>query len=233
KAILLYGTEAQKSEYLPKLASGEHVAAFALTEPSAGSDAAAIQTRAEPLSDGSGYVLNGSKIWITNGGFADVFTVFARTSPPEGGKPKITAFIVERGMGVKSGPPEHKLGIRGSSTTEVFFEDVKVPKKNVLGEAGRGFKVAMEVLNSGRLGLAAGCVGGCKRLLKMAIERVQERKAFGRPIGEFGLIKDKIAVMMADTFAIESMTYLTAGLVDGHVSDYSLESAFYEASATE
>ncbi|HKQ71001.1 MAG TPA: acyl-CoA dehydrogenase family protein [Polyangiaceae bacterium] len=234
KGILLFGSDAQKAEYLPKLASGERVAAFALTEPSAGSDAAAIQTRAEELPDGSGYLLNGSKIWITNGGFADVFTVFARTSSPEGGqKPKITAFIVERGMGVKSGPPEHKLGIRGSSTTEVFFEDVRVPKKNVLGEVGRGFKVAMEVLNSGRLGLAAGSVGGCKRLIEMAVDRVQERKAFGRPIGEFGLIKDKIAMMMAETFAIESMTYLTAGLVDGKVSDYSLESAICKVYASE
>jgi len=234
KGILLFGTEEQKAQYLPKLASGERTAAFALTEPSAGSDAAAIQTRAEPSPDGNGYVLNGSKIWITNGGFADVFTVFARTSPPEGGqKPKITAFIVERGMGVKSGPPEHKLGIRGSSTTEVFFEDVHVPTKNVLGEVGRGFKVAMEVLNSGRLGLAAGCVGGSRRLIKMAVDRVQERKAFGRPIGEFGLIKDKIAVMMAETFAIESMTYLTAGLVDSKISDYSLESAICKVYASE
>ncbi|HMJ57182.1 MAG TPA: acyl-CoA dehydrogenase family protein [Polyangiaceae bacterium] len=234
KGILIFGTEEQRAEYLPKLASGEKIAAFALTEPSAGSDAAAIQTRAEALPDGSGYLLNGSKIWITNGGFADVFTVFARTSAPDAGqKPKITAFIVERGMGVKNGPPEHKLGIRGSSTTEVFFEDVRVPKKNILGEVGRGFKVAMEVLNSGRLGLAAGSVGGSKRLIKMAVDRVQERKAFGRPIGEFGLIKDKIAVMMADTFAMESMTYLTAGLVDGKVSDYSLESAICKIYASE
>jgi acyl-CoA dehydrogenase family protein 9 len=234
KGILLFGTEEQRARYLPKLASGEQIAAFALTEPSAGSDAAAIQTRAEALPDGSGYVLNGSKIWITNGGFADVFTVFARTSAPDAGqKPKITAFIVERAMGVKNGPPEHKLGIRGSSTTEIFFEDVRVPKKNILGEVGRGFKVAMEVLNSGRLGLAAGSVGGSKRLIQMAVDRVQERKAFGRPIGEFGLIKDKIAVMMADTFAMESMTYLTAGLVDGKVSDYSLESAICKVYASE
>jgi acyl-CoA dehydrogenase family protein 9 len=233
KGILLFGTEAQKNEYLPKLASGEHVGAFALTEPSAGSDAAAIQTRAELTSDGN-YVLNGSKIWITNGGFADVFTVFARTSAPEKGqKPKITAFIVERGMGVRNGPPEHKLGIRGSSTTEVFFEDMKVPSKNVLGEPGRGFKVAVEVLNSGRLGLAAGAVGGARRLIKMAVDRVQERKAFGRPIGQFGLIMDKIAVMMAETFAIESMTYLTAGLVDAKVPDYSLESAICKVYASE
>ncbi|HEX9298183.1 MAG TPA: acyl-CoA dehydrogenase family protein [Polyangiaceae bacterium] len=234
KGILLFGTEEQKAKYLPKLASGERMAAFALTEPSAGSDAAAIQTRAELHADGSGYVLNGSKIWITNGGFADVFTVFARTSPPEAGqKPKITAFILERGMGVKSGPPEHKLGIRGSSTTEVFFEDVHVPNANVLGDVGRGFKVAMEVLNSGRLGLAAGAVGGSRRLIKMAVDRVQERKAFGRPIGEFGLIKDKIAMMMAETFAIESMTYLTAGLVDSKISDYSLESAICKIYASE
>jgi acyl-CoA dehydrogenase family protein 9 len=234
KGILLFGTEAQKNEYLPKLASGEHVGAFALTEPSAGSDAAAIQTRAELSADGSTYLLNGSKIWISNGGFADVFTVFARTSPIERGqKPKITAFIVERGMGVRNGPPEHKLGIRGSSTTEVYFEDVKVPRENILGEPGRGFKVAMEVLNSGRLGLAAGAVGGARRLIKMAVERVQERKAFGRPIGEFGLIMDKIAVMMAETFAIESMTYLTAGLVDAKVPDYSLESAICKVYASE
>jgi len=232
KGILLFGTEEQKRRYLPRLATGELVAAFALTEPSAGSDAAAIQTRAERTE--GGYILNGSKIWITNGGFADVFTVFARTSPPEEGrKPKITAFIVERAMGAKSGPNEHKLGIRGSSTTEVFFEDVFVPDANVLGEPGRGFQIAMEVLNSGRLGLAAGCVGACKRLIKLSIERATERKAFGRPIGEFGLIKDKIATMMAETFAVESMAYLTAGLVDARVPDYSLESAICKVFASE
>src|ERR1700734_80037 len=153
KALLQFGSPELQARYLPRMATGEMVAAFALTEPGAGSDAAAITTRAEPRGDG--YVLNGSKIWITNGGIADLFTVFARTSPnDEGVKPKITAFLVERAWGVKSGPNEHKLGIRGSSTTEVFFENVKVPAGNVLGEAGRGFKVAMEVLNSGRMGLA-------------------------------------------------------------------------------
>jgi len=234
KGILLFGTDAQKKQYLPKLATGEHVAAFALTEPSAGSDAAAIQTRAELSADGKHYTLNGSKIWISNGGFADIFTVFARTSPAEeGAKPRITAFIVERAHGVKNGPNEHKLGIRGSSTTEIFFEDVKVPVENVLGEQGRGFKVAMEVLNSGRLGLASGCLGSSKRLIKMAVERVQERKAFGRPIGEFPLIKDKIAQMMADTFALESITYLTTGLIDGKVSDYSVESAICKVVGSE
>jgi acyl-CoA dehydrogenase family protein 9 len=234
KGILLFGTEEQRRRYLPKLATGEHAAAFALTEPSAGSDAAAIKTRAELSSDGSCYVLNGSKIWITNGGFADVFTIFARTSAlEEGAKPKITAFIVERGMGVKSGPNEHKLGLRGSSTTEIFLEDVRVPVANVLGEVGRGFKVAMEVLNNGRLGLASGCVGLATRVIKMAIERVQERRAFGRNIGEFGLIKDKIAMMLAETYALESMTYLTAGIVDAKVADYSLESAICKIMGSE
>ena len=157
------------------MATGETVAAFALTEPGAGSDAAAIQTRAEPRGDG--YVLNGSKIWITNGAYADLFTVFARTSPSdEGVKPKITAFLVERGWGVKNGPNEHKLGIRGSSTTEVFFEDVMVPRSNILGEPGRGFKVAMQVLNSGRLGLASGCIGLCKRVVKIG-GRAMRREA--------------------------------------------------------
>jgi acyl-CoA dehydrogenase family protein 9 len=234
KGILLFGTDEQKKRYLPKLATGEWVASFALTEPGAGSDAAAIQTRAEPAKDGKGFVLNGSKIWITNGGFADVFTVFARTSAAEhGAKPRITAFIVERGWGVKNGPNEHKLGIRGSSTTEIFFEDVHVPAENILGEDGRGFKVAMEVLNSGRLGLASGCVGMAKKLIKLAVERVQERRAFGRPIGEFGLIKDKIAEMMAETFALESMTYMTTGLVDAKVADYSVESAICKVFGSE
>ncbi len=244
KAILLYGTEAQKKKYLPRLASGEWVAAFALTEPGAGSDAANIKTRAELSADGEKYILNGSKIWITNGSFANLFTVFARTTPmastdasAEAGKPKITAFLVERDHGVRSGPPEHKLGIRGSATTEVFFEDVAVPAANVVGEAGRGFKVAMEVLNNGRLGLAAGCIGGCKRLIKMAVERVAERQAFGRPIGEFGMIKDKIARMMAETWALESMTYLTTSLVDGQAhgrpADYSLESAICKVFGSE
>ncbi len=232
KGLLLFGSQELKDKYLPRLATGETVAGFALTEPSAGSDAAAIQTRAEPRGDG--YVLNGSKIWITNGGIADLFTVFARTSPAEEGvKPRITAFLVERAWGVKNGPNEAKLGIRGSSTTEVFFDNVFVPSSNVLGEPGRGFKVAMQVLNSGRLGLASGCIGMCKRVVKMAIDRCGERRAFGRPIGEFGLIKDKIATMMADTWALESMTYLTTGMVDAGVDDFSVESAICKVYGSE
>ncbi len=234
KSLLLFGTPDQKRRYLPELATGEKIAAFALTEPSAGSDAAAIKTRAEVIDGGAAYVLNGSKIWITNGGFADVFTVFARTSAlEEGSKPKITAFLVERGMGITSGPNEHKLGIRGSSTTEIFLEDVRVPRENIVGDVGKGFKVAMEVLNSGRLGLASGCVGVCKTLLRLAIARVEERRAFGRNIGEFGLIKDKIARMLAETYALESMTYLTAGIVDSKIADYSLESAICKVKGSE
>jgi acyl-CoA dehydrogenase family protein 9 len=232
KGLLIFGSPELKDRYLPRLATGELIAAFALTEPGAGSDAAAIQTRAEQVP--GGYVLNGSKIWITNGGFADLFTVFARTSPAdEGVKPKITAFLVEREWGVKSGPNEHKLGIRGSSTTELVFEGVRIPSGNVLGDPGRGFRVAMQVLNSGRLGLASGCVGLCKRLLKLAVERCRERRAFGRPIGEFGLIKDKIASMMSQTWALESMAYLTTGMVDAGVDDFSVESAICKVYGSE
>jgi len=234
KGLLLFGTEAQKRRYLPKLATGEMVAAFALTEPGAGSDAASITTRADLAEDGEGYVLNGSKIWITNGGFADLFTVFARTSAADPGvKPRITALLVERAHGVKSGPEEEKMGIRGSSTTSLYFEDTMVPAGNVIGQTGRGFKVAMEVLNNGRLGLASGCVGGAKKLIQMAVERTQERKAFGRTIGEFGMIKEKIARMMCETYALESMTYLTTGLVDAGVPDYSLESAICKVYGSE
>lgn len=234
KGILLHGTDEQKAKYLPKLATGEHVAAFALTEPGAGSDAASISTRAELTDDGESYVLNGSKIWITNGGFADVFTVFARTSAPDAGvKPRITALIVERGEGLTNGPNEEKMGIRGSSTTEIFFDNVHVPAENVLGDPGRGFKVAMSVLNSGRLGLASGALGAIKKLIQMSTERVSERKAFGRPIGEFGMIKEKIARMSAEAYALESMTYLTTGLIDAGVPDYALESAICKVYGSE
>jgi acyl-CoA dehydrogenase family protein 9 len=232
KGLLLFGRPELRDRYLPRLAKGEMIAAFALTEAGAGSDAASIQTRAEPTKDG--YVLNGSKIWITNGGLADLFTVFARTSPvDESVKPKITAFVVERAWGVKTGPNEHKLGIRGSSTTEVFFENVHVPADNVLGDPGRGFKVAMQVLNSGRIGLASGALGMCRRLVKLSVDRCNERRAFGRSIGEFGLIKDKIAMMVAETWALECMTYLTTGMVDAGAYDFSIESAICKVYGSE
>jgi acyl-CoA dehydrogenase family protein 9 len=232
KGLLLFGTDELKDRYLRRLASGEMVAAFALTETGAGSDAAAITTRAEPAE--GGYVLNGSKTWITNGGFADLFTVFARTSPAEEGvKPKITSFVVERAWGVRSGPPLDKLGVRGSSTTDIFFDGVRVPAGNVLGEPGRGYRVAMQVLDGGRIGLAASCVGTCKRAVRMAVDRCKERRAFGRPIGEFGLVKDKIASMLADTWALECVTYVTTGLVDGGLHDHSVESAICKVLGSE
>ena len=233
KAVLLFGNQAQKARYLPRLATGELVAAFALTEASAGTDVASIRTRAELQTDGS-YILNGSKIWVTNGGLADVFTVFARTSSEEeGAKPRVTAFFVERAWGVRSGPSERKLGVRGSSTTHLSFDAVRVPADAVLGEPGHGVRVAMQVLDCGRLALASGCVGLCRRAIRMAIEHCRERRAFGRPIGEFGLIKDKIATMMSKAWALESVTYLTTGMVDAGFEDFSLESAIGKVYASE
>jgi acyl-CoA dehydrogenase family protein 9 len=230
--LLRFGSEQQKSTYLPRLARGEVVAAFALTEVGAGSDASAIQTRAEPVP--GGFLLRGTKAWVTNGAYAGLFTVFARTSrAEEGAKPKITAFLVERGSGVTNGPAERTLGLRACSTTTVTFDQVRVETSSVLGDAGRGFMVAMEVLNRGRLGLASGCVGVCRRLVKLAVERCTSRRAFGRAIGEFGLIKDKIATMMADTFALESATYLTTGAVDAGATDFAIESAICKVFASE
>ncbi len=226
KALLLFGTPEQKRKYLPRLATGEMVAAFCLTEPGSGSDAASIKTRAVPQPDGS-FLLTGSKIWITNGGIADFFTVFAQTEVERDGekKDRITGFIVERGPGVRSGAEEHKLGIKGSSTTAIYFDDVKVPAENVLGQVGGGFKVAMGVLNNGRLGLAAGAVGSAKQVIQLALAHAQSRRQFGRAIAEFGMIKDKVARMMMECWAAESMVYLTTGLIDRGVADYSVESA--------
>jgi acyl-CoA dehydrogenase family protein 9 len=174
------------------------------------------------------------KTWVSNGAYADLFTVFARTSPAEeGAKPKITAFLVERGPGVATAAGPRKLGLRGSSTATMTLADVEVDASAVLGDVGRGFRVAMEVLNRGRIGLAGGCVGVSRRLVKLAVERCTTRRAFARPIGEFGLLKDKVASMMADTFALESVTYLTAGLVDAGVADFAIESAICKVLASE
>jgi alkylation response protein AidB-like acyl-CoA dehydrogenase len=236
KGILQFGTEEQKRRFLPPLARGEQLAAFALTEPTSGSDAASIRTRAEWSEERGAWILNGTKIWITNGGLAEVFTVFAQTAVEREGKTvdRITAFIVPRSLeGVSSGPEEHKLGIRGSSTTEVHFEGVAVPPELVLGEIGGGFKVAMEVLNSGRLGLAAGCVGGMKLLLAEATRNALEREQFGRPIAEFELIQKKLAGMALEAYGAESIVYLTTGLVDRGAEDYSLESAICKVKASE
>ena len=231
-ALLQFGSDELKARWLPRLAKGELVAAFALAELGAGSDAASIQTRADL--DGDAYVVTGEKAWVTNGGIANVFVVFARTSPAdEGAKPRLTAFLIERGPGVTNGPNEEKLGVRGVSTTLVTFEKVRVPKDQVLGEVGRGFKVAMEVLTHARLALASSCLGKGKRLLRMAVDRVSERKAFGRNISEFGLVRDKIAQMASELFALESMLYLTTGLVDAGSSDFTIESAICKVYASE
>ncbi len=232
--VMAFGTEAQKKKYLPSLASGERIAAFALSEPGTGSDASAIQTRAERNGAGEGFVLHGTKQWVTNGGIADLFTVFARTTVHNGqSKPRITCLLVEREDGVKTGAQQLRMGLRGASITEASMDGVTVPAGRVLGEEARGFKVAMEVLNTGRLSLAAGCLGACKKLIALSVQRALDRKAFGRSIGEFGMIKDKIARMMTEAFALESMTYLTTGLVDARVPDFSLESAISKVYGSE
>jgi acyl-CoA dehydrogenase family protein 9 len=232
-SILAFGTPAQKSHYLPRLARGELVAAFALAEEAAGSDAAGIQTRAEPAS-GGGFTLDGAKTWVTNGAGAGLFVVFARTSPREdGAKPRITAFLVDKGEGVSVRGGRRKLGLSATSTPTVDFRGVPLGPEAVLGEVGRGFLVAMEVQGRGRLGLAAGCVGVCQRLIKLVAARCTSRRAFHRPIGEFGLVKDRVASMMADTFALESMTYLTTGMVDRGATDFAVETAVCKIFASE
>uniref|UniRef100_A0A3P9MNN9 Complex I assembly factor ACAD9, mitochondrial n=1 Tax=Oryzias latipes TaxID=8090 RepID=A0A3P9MNN9_ORYLA len=237
KGILLAGTEAQKKKYLPKLASGEHVAAFCLTEPGSGSDAASIQTRATLSEDGKHYLINGSKFWISNGGMADIMTVFARTEVEVDGvkKDKISAFIVERAFGgITSGKPEDKLGIRGSNTCEVSFDNVPVPVENVIGEIGGGFKIAMNILNSGRFSMGSSCAGMIKKLIEMASEYAATRKQFNKSLSEFGLIQEKFALMAINAFVMESMAYLTAGMMDRPgVPDCSLEAAMVKVFSSE
>lgn len=187
KGLLLYGSDEQKQRYLPRLASGELIAAFCLTEAGAGSDAGSIRTKAVRNEEGS-WTLDGEKIWITNGGIAGFYTVFARTDTAEG---KITAFLVEAAWpGVSHGPHEDKMGIRASSTTTVAFNGVRVPPENVLGPVGKGFKLAMAILNSGRTGLGGGAVGGIRSLLRLAMVQASERQQFGKPIAEFGLVRE-------------------------------------------
>lgn len=230
KALLLFGTPQQKQRYLPRLATGEMIAAFCLTEAGAGSDAAAIKTSAVRDVDGS-WILSGEKIWITNGGTADFFTVFARTDSEAG---KITAFIVERGWaGVSSGPKEDKMGIRASCTTTVRFDGVRVPAESVLGEEGKGFKVAMAVLNNGRTGLGGGCVGAMKRLIELSIAQSTQRKQFGRSISEFQLVKEKIARMTVLCFAAESVVSVVGHLIDSGMEDFSVEAAMSKVYVSE
>ncbi len=230
KGLLLFGTDAQKEKYLPRLASGEMIAAYCLTEPGSGSDAASIKTNAVKNPDGS-WVLNGEKIWITNGGIADFYTVFARS---DGAAGKLSAFLVERDTpGVRIGKKEDKLGIRASSTTAVSFTDVQLPSENLLGEEGKGFKIAVSILNNGRTGLGGGAVGGMKTCIALAAKQALARKQFGRSIAEFGLIKKKIADMTVDCFAAESVVWLVGHYIDAGSTDYSVEAAISKVFASE
>jgi alkylation response protein AidB-like acyl-CoA dehydrogenase len=208
--IVYFGTEAQKKKYLPKLATGEWIGAYCLSEPQAGSDAQNSLTRAELNPEGTHYILNGQKMWITNGGFADIYIVFAKIDGE-----KFTAFIVERTFpGFKPGNEEHKMGIHGSSTTPIFLENCKVPKENLLHEIGRGHIVAFNILNAGRFTLGASAIGGSKHVLMTSAKYSKERKAFGKQIGEFGLMKEKLAEMAIQIFAVESMVYRSAGNIE-------------------
>ena len=214
--LSLFGTEGQKRTYLPRLIAGELVGAYCLSEPGSGSDALGAKARAVKQADGS-YVLNGEKMWITNGGFADVFIVFAKVIDEAG--EHFSAFIVERAFpGVSSGKEEHKMGLHGSSTTPVLLQDVRVPAENLLGEVGKGHKIAFNVLNFARYKLGAMCAGAARGAIGEAARYAADRRQFGQPIASFGAIKHKLGDMVARTFAIESLIYRTAGLIDGRIA---------------
>ncbi len=230
KGIVIFGTDEQKERYLPALCSGQRLAGFALTEPNAGSDVKSMETRAERQSDGS-WRLDGVKHYIGNGSKGDVFVTFANTDEENN---KQTAFIIESGWdGFEVGHRFDTLGLRGNDLRELRFNGIRVPAENVLGEVDGGFKVAMHVLNNGRLSLGTGSVGGAKRLLNLALEHVRERRQFGMPLADFELVQDKIGWMVSYLFGLESMSYLTTGLVDEGVPDYSLESAIVKVAGTE
>ena len=236
KGLLLYGTAEQKRRWLPKLASGEMIAAFALTEPEAGSDAASIRTTAVYDAATDTFVLNGTKHWISNGGFAEFFTVFAKDVKLDAKDEhrRITAFVVTKDLGgVTAGKEERKLGLKGSSTVPIELENVRVPASNVIGERGHGFKIAVEILNTGRTSLGAGCIGGSKIMLREAARHATQRKQFQTRIADFEMIRAKFARMVVSTYALESMVYLTAGLIDRGLEDYSLEGACCKIYGTE
>jgi butyryl-CoA dehydrogenase len=212
--LVWYGTEEQKQLYLPKLATCEWIGAYGLSEASSGSDAMNIRTRATLSSDGSQYILNGEKQWLTNGGIADLYTVFAKIDGE-----KFSAFLIERGTpGLTIGAEEHKLGIHGSSTCPLVLADCRIPKENLLGEAGKGHRIAFNVLNVGRFKLGVACIGGARHALAAMIRYAKERRAFGKAIAEFGLIQRKISSAAARLYAAESMAYRTAGLIDAKMA---------------
>merc|ERR1719394_1281877 len=238
KGILICGNDEQKQKYLPKVATGENFAAFALTEPSSGSDAGSIKTRAELNEAGTHYILNGGKIWISNGGIAEIFTVFAKTPVTDEATgtvtEKISAFIVERSFGgVTNGPPEKKMGIKCSNTAEVYFENTPIPVENVLGGVGNGFKVAMAILNNGRFGMGAALSGTMRSVITKASEFATQRTQFGGRIDSYGAIQEKIARMSMIHYATESVAYMVSGLMDQGFQDYQLEAAISKVFASE
>merc|ERR1719340_219890 len=238
KGILLAGTDEQKAKYLPKLATGENFAAFALTEPSSGSDAGSIKTRAELNKEGTHWILNGGKIWISNGGIAEIFTVFAKTPIKDEATgtvtEKVSAFIVERSFGgVTNGPPEKKMGIKCSNTAEVYFENTPIPVENVLSKPGDGFKVAMEILNNGRFGMGAALSGTMRSVIAKATDHATNRVQFGSRIDGYGAIQEKIAQMSITHYVTESMAYMVAGTMDAGYKDYHLEAAISKIFASE
>jgi alkylation response protein AidB-like acyl-CoA dehydrogenase len=245
--IVLFGTPAQKEKYLPKIGSGEWVGAYCLSESGSGSDALAAKSTARLSEDGEHWILNGEKMWITNGGFADVFTVFAKVA--QGNEQKFTGFILERNdPGLSNGNEEHKLGQRGSSTTPILMQDCKVPKDRLLGEIGKGHLIAFNVLNFGRIKMGAGAIGGSKRVLGQAAKYAAERHQFGRPIASFGAIKYKLAEMAARIYAGEAAVYRTAGMIETKeetidkknpaelmkaIEEYAIECAMIKVAGTE
>jgi alkylation response protein AidB-like acyl-CoA dehydrogenase len=235
RALLLFGTEQQRQRWLPDLISGRKLAAFALTEPNAGSDASNVQTQAVLSDDGSHYVLNGEKRYITNGAIADVLTVMARTAVPGRSDTAVTAFLVtpdSPGFHVVE-PRMEKLGIRGTATAKLAFRDLRVPKENILGPLGKGLKVALTVLDFGRTTFGACCTGAAKTCCRLAAEHARTRRQFGRTLAEFPLVQKKLARMAAWTYAMEAMTTVTAGLIDRGLEDYMLETAMLKVWSTE
>src|SRR2546429_3282515 len=235
RALLLFGTHEQKQRWLPKLSTGEQLGAFALTEREAGSDAANVQMQARPTQDGSHFILNGEKRYITNAGIAHVLTVMARTPVPGSDKTSITAFLVTPDMPgfemLEARMP--KMGIRGTATGRFSLRDVKVPNENILGPPGKGLKVALTVLDFGRTTFGACCTGAAKTCLRLAVEHANTRKQFNKTLGEFDLVKKKIARMAADAYAMEAMTTITASLIDRGLEDYMIETAMLKVFTTE
>jgi alkylation response protein AidB-like acyl-CoA dehydrogenase len=235
RALVLFGTPQQQERWIPKLASGEWISAFALTEPEAGSDASNVQTAAMPSPDGEGYILNGQKRWITNGSLANVLTVMARTPVAGSGETKITAFIVTPDMPgfevVEARMP--KCGVRGTATSRLAFHDMYVPRENILGQLGKGLRVALTVLDFGRTTFGASCTGAAKFCQAQAARHAATRVQFGEKIGAFEMVKEKLAYMRAGTFAMEAVTYQTAALIDSGAEEYMLETAMLKVFATE